>query len=215
MLYNIQWSIQQPNYRPPTTNLGPDLPTTENIYNADPSQPKFNNWYKDSRSTGEQNKFILTIITSYIPYLTWKYCSGRYKQCLDKTKREECDCKDSDKLQGHPSYSDCIEKVSSSTGASFAHLYRRFTIKFLHPGFLVQAEWRVCYKTCVPGHNGPRVPESEVLLAQTSLLGSCGGGEWENGLQSNEWVACSTCCTVPSLQLDLHLHLMFSNISDL
>ncbi|XP_022243644.1 cation channel sperm-associated protein subunit beta-like isoform X4 [Limulus polyphemus] len=74
------------NYRPPSKK-GIAIPTTENIYNADPSKPKHNNYYEISKN------------------------SGTYKQCLGKSSREKCGCTDEKKVSRYAQESDCIEKV--------------------------------------------------------------------------------------------------------
>ncbi|GCC24189.1 hypothetical protein chiPu_0002589 [Chiloscyllium punctatum] len=92
------------NYRPPST-FGINLPVSENIYNADPSKPKYRNFYELSKKT------------------------GRYKQCAMKKTREECGCTDEMRLSSFVQYSDCRqrvrallidEKISSSLFCIFA-----------------------------------------------------------------------------------------------
>ncbi|XP_059818264.1 cation channel sperm-associated auxiliary subunit beta-like [Hypanus sabinus] len=67
--------------------LGINIPTTDNIYNADPSKPKFRDFYKVSKET------------------------GRYKQCAGKRSVEECGCTEDMKLSSLVEYSDCRERV--------------------------------------------------------------------------------------------------------
>ncbi|XP_027725979.1 cation channel sperm-associated protein subunit beta [Vombatus ursinus] len=74
------------NYRPPS-ELGKDIPTTNNFYNADPSRPKLRNYHPQSKKT------------------------GIYKQCLNKTSREDCNCTTEQKMSQNVAFSDCTEKV--------------------------------------------------------------------------------------------------------
>ncbi|XP_072351217.1 cation channel sperm-associated auxiliary subunit beta-like isoform X1 [Scyliorhinus torazame] len=74
------------NYRPPSI-FGINLPVSENFYNADPSKPKFRNFYELSKKT------------------------GLYKQCEMKKSRKECGCTEAMKLSSFIQYSDCREKV--------------------------------------------------------------------------------------------------------
>ncbi|KAJ3235481.1 hypothetical protein HDU81_000424 [Chytriomyces hyalinus] len=74
------------NYRPPSA-LGAFVPTTANIYNADPSQPRYNNRYGVSQRTGE------------------------YKQCQGKADRASCNCTEDQRYAMKASASDCINRV--------------------------------------------------------------------------------------------------------
>eukprot|EP00062_Callorhinchus_milii_P022272 gi/632979873/ref/XP_007906716.1/ PREDICTED: cation channel sperm-associated protein subunit beta [Callorhinchus milii] len=76
------------NYRPPS-KYGISIPLSENIYNADPQQPRMRDFYKISKE------------------------SGHYKQCALKMSREECGCTDEMKLSSYAIYSDCRERVFS------------------------------------------------------------------------------------------------------
>jgi cation channel sperm-associated protein subunit beta len=60
---------------------------TENIYNADPQQPGYNQYFSISRTTG-----------------TMKACAG-------KSSREECGCTEYQKYSSDPRDSDCNERV--------------------------------------------------------------------------------------------------------
>ncbi|KAK6307500.1 hypothetical protein J4Q44_G00226480 [Coregonus suidteri] len=74
------------NYRPPS-QLGVSIPTTDNIYNADPSQPRPRQHYPISKD------------------------SGRYKQCAGKRSAEECGCTDGLKVSPLAINSDCRQRV--------------------------------------------------------------------------------------------------------
>ncbi|XP_069771575.1 cation channel sperm-associated auxiliary subunit beta-like [Narcine bancroftii] len=74
------------NYRPPS-KLGINVPITDNIYNADPSKPKFRDFYKSSKET------------------------GRYKQCAGKQSSQECGCTEAMRLSSFIEYSDCRQRV--------------------------------------------------------------------------------------------------------
>ncbi|XP_055496092.1 cation channel sperm-associated auxiliary subunit beta-like [Leucoraja erinacea] len=74
------------NYRPPSTH-GINVPVTDNIYNADPSKPKFRDYYKISKETGS------------------------YKQCAGKKSREECGCTPEMRLSSFAEFSDCRQRV--------------------------------------------------------------------------------------------------------
>ncbi|XP_043836516.1 cation channel sperm-associated protein subunit beta-like [Dromiciops gliroides] len=74
------------NYRPPS-HLGIAIPLTDNFYNADPSKPKPRNLFPESRVT------------------------GKYKKCLNKSSRAECNCSTSEKFSYSMDFSDCREKV--------------------------------------------------------------------------------------------------------
>eukprot|EP00057_Strongylocentrotus_purpuratus_P024641 XP_011679115.1 PREDICTED: cation channel sperm-associated protein subunit beta-like [Strongylocentrotus purpuratus] len=74
------------NYRPPS-RLGISVPLTNNIYNADPSQPRLNDHYEVSKG------------------------SGYYKQCAGKQSREDCHCTDEMRLSSLELFTDCREKV--------------------------------------------------------------------------------------------------------
>ncbi|XP_044515935.1 cation channel sperm-associated protein subunit beta-like [Gracilinanus agilis] len=75
------------NYRPPS-NMGIAIPLTNNFYNADPSKPRPRNYHPLSKKT------------------------GIYKQCLNKTTREECKCTKEQKDSESIAFSDCKEKVA-------------------------------------------------------------------------------------------------------
>ncbi|XP_068961782.1 cation channel sperm-associated auxiliary subunit beta-like [Petaurus breviceps papuanus] len=74
------------NYRPPSP-MGIAIPTTDNIYHADPSKDRERNYHPESKKT------------------------GIYKQCFNKTSREECNCTIEQKMSGDIATSDCTEKV--------------------------------------------------------------------------------------------------------
>ncbi|XP_074091514.1 cation channel sperm-associated auxiliary subunit beta-like isoform X4 [Macrotis lagotis] len=74
------------NYRPPST-MGLAIPTTDNFYHADPSKPRQRNYHPASKKT------------------------GKYKQCLNKRTREDCNCTTEQKLSQNIIFSDCTEKV--------------------------------------------------------------------------------------------------------
>uniref|UniRef100_A0A7N4NRA6 Cation channel sperm associated auxiliary subunit beta n=1 Tax=Sarcophilus harrisii TaxID=9305 RepID=A0A7N4NRA6_SARHA len=74
------------NYRPPSS-LGIAIPTTDNFYHADPSKPKPRNYHPLSKK------------------------SGKYKKCLNKTSRKDCNCTTEEKMSQNIAFSDCIEKV--------------------------------------------------------------------------------------------------------
>nr|XP_024000363.1 cation channel sperm-associated protein subunit beta-like [Salvelinus alpinus] len=73
------------NYRPPS-QLGVLIPTTDNIYNADPSHPHPRQHYPISKN------------------------SGRYKQCAGKRSAEECGCTDRLKVSPLAINSDCRQR---------------------------------------------------------------------------------------------------------
>uniref|UniRef100_A0A5F8HJN6 Cation channel sperm associated auxiliary subunit beta n=1 Tax=Monodelphis domestica TaxID=13616 RepID=A0A5F8HJN6_MONDO len=75
------------NYRPPS-NMGIAIPLTNNFYNADPSMPRPRNYHPLSKK------------------------SGIYKQCLNKTHREDCHCTEEMKKSENIVFSDCKEKVA-------------------------------------------------------------------------------------------------------
>ncbi|XP_031808144.1 cation channel sperm-associated protein subunit beta isoform X2 [Sarcophilus harrisii] len=74
------------NYRPPS-QLGIAIPLTDNFYNADPSKPKPRNLFPESKVT------------------------GKYKQCLNKSSRADCNCSIVEKFSYSTDFSDCREKV--------------------------------------------------------------------------------------------------------
>ncbi|XP_066294737.1 cation channel sperm-associated auxiliary subunit beta-like [Branchiostoma lanceolatum] len=74
------------NYRPPSS-MGVGIPLSNNIYNADPSQDRPNDFYQVSRETGQ------------------------FKQCLGKSTRAECGCTKQMKLSSLEKFSDCIDRV--------------------------------------------------------------------------------------------------------
>uniref|UniRef100_A0AAZ3PS29 Cation channel sperm-associated protein subunit beta n=1 Tax=Oncorhynchus tshawytscha TaxID=74940 RepID=A0AAZ3PS29_ONCTS len=74
------------NYRPPS-QLGVLIPTSDNIYNADPSHPRPREHYPISKN------------------------SGRYKQCAGKRSAEECGCTDILKVSPLAINSDCRQRV--------------------------------------------------------------------------------------------------------
>ncbi|KAL2082571.1 hypothetical protein ACEWY4_022389 [Coilia grayii] len=74
------------NYRPPS-QLGVLIPTTDNIYNADPSKPRPRQHYPVSKNT------------------------GRYKQCAGKASAAECGCTDALKVSPLAINSDCRQRV--------------------------------------------------------------------------------------------------------
>ncbi|XP_062377467.1 cation channel sperm-associated auxiliary subunit beta-like isoform X2 [Sardina pilchardus] len=74
------------NYRPPS-QLGVLIPTSENIYNADPSQQYQRQHYPVSKA------------------------SGHYKQCAGKVSAEECGCTDGLRVSPLAINSDCRMRV--------------------------------------------------------------------------------------------------------
>ncbi|XP_031439066.2 cation channel sperm-associated protein subunit beta-like [Clupea harengus] len=74
------------NYRPPS-QLGVLIPTSDNIYNADPSQPRPREHYPVSKTT------------------------GRYKQCAGKASVAECGCTNALKVSPLAINSDCRKRV--------------------------------------------------------------------------------------------------------
>ncbi|XP_035683717.1 cation channel sperm-associated protein subunit beta-like [Branchiostoma floridae] len=74
------------NYRPPSS-MGVGIPLSNNIYNADPSQDRPNDFYQVSQETGQ------------------------YKQCLGKSTRAECGCTKQMKLSSLEKFSDCIDRA--------------------------------------------------------------------------------------------------------
>ncbi|CAH1782757.1 unnamed protein product [Owenia fusiformis] len=75
-----------PNYRPPS-HIGIDIPLTDNIYNADPSVPRPNDYFKISKE------------------------SGNLKQCAGASNRAMCTCTDEMKFSDDVKYSDCHQRV--------------------------------------------------------------------------------------------------------
>ncbi|KAF0286935.1 Cation channel sperm-associated protein subunit beta [Amphibalanus amphitrite] len=73
------------NYRPPS-DLGINIPTSENIYNADPSQPL------------NQNLLIEHAISRD---------TGRFKACAGKSNRSECGCTEEQQYSTGVEHSDC------------------------------------------------------------------------------------------------------------
>ncbi|RKP18919.1 hypothetical protein ROZALSC1DRAFT_29427, partial [Rozella allomycis CSF55] len=74
------------NYRPPSS-YGLAVPTSDNLYNADPSMPRYNDFMSVSRS------------------------SGTYKQCLGAKTRHDCTCGVGYNMTFKSIFSDCISKV--------------------------------------------------------------------------------------------------------
>ena len=74
------------NYRPPSS-LGISVPTTKNIYNADPAASMYRTRFHVSKNSGE------------------------YKQCYGATSRAQCGCSDRMRLSMSVEYSDCIDRV--------------------------------------------------------------------------------------------------------
>nr|KAJ3418666.1 hypothetical protein HK105_008004 [Polyrhizophydium stewartii] len=74
------------NYRPPSS-LGYNVPTSNNIYNADPQQPMYRTRFQVSRTT------------------------GAYKQCAGQPTRSACGCTDVQRLSMKEANSDCIDRV--------------------------------------------------------------------------------------------------------
>ncbi|XP_051955814.1 cation channel sperm-associated auxiliary subunit beta-like [Xyrauchen texanus] len=74
------------NYRPPSQEDG-SIPTTGNIYNADPSKPMFRQHDSVSQVTGQ------------------------FKQCEGKVSAEECCCSDNLRLSSLTINSDCRKRV--------------------------------------------------------------------------------------------------------
>jgi len=74
------------NYRPPS-EFGRAIPTSPNMYNADPSKPRHFDKYKLSQNTGS------------------------YKQCAGKPDRAACGCTLSQLYSGFEKDSDCMQVV--------------------------------------------------------------------------------------------------------
>ncbi|GBG33847.1 Cation channel sperm-associated protein subunit beta [Hondaea fermentalgiana] len=77
------------NYRPPSER-GKGIPLSPNVYNADPSQPLYMNWYQVSRD------------------------SAQFGLCANASDHSDCDCArfdDLDDAKRGPEVSDCIVKV--------------------------------------------------------------------------------------------------------
>ena len=86
-----RWTTVRKNYRPPSA-LGRAVPTTDNIYNADPAVPRE---VRFERYAASRN-------------------SGRFKHCLDKPSREACGCPASTEVAAQLSQldvTDCVEEV--------------------------------------------------------------------------------------------------------
>jgi cation channel sperm-associated protein subunit beta len=84
------YKVLPTNYRPPSTR-GVSVPLTTNVYNADPSKPMYQSWYKISKEKAE------------------------FKKCFMQSSREFCGCSIYDKLSDDPIFSDCKEKVYVAT----------------------------------------------------------------------------------------------------
>ncbi|XP_041964031.1 cation channel sperm-associated protein subunit beta-like isoform X3 [Alosa sapidissima] len=78
------------NYRPPS-QLGVLIPTSENIYNADPNQRFPRQHYPESKT------------------------SGQFKQCAGKKSAEECGCTDALRVSPLAINSDCRKRVLRKT----------------------------------------------------------------------------------------------------
>ncbi|XP_071802206.1 cation channel sperm-associated auxiliary subunit beta-like isoform X2 [Asterias amurensis] len=74
------------NYRPPSP-LGISIPTSYNVYNADPGLPRPRDIYQISKDTGV------------------------YKQCHGKASRADCGCTDAMKLSSLERYTDCRQRA--------------------------------------------------------------------------------------------------------
>lgn len=77
------------NYRPPSAR-GKGIPLTSNVYNADPSQRLYMDWFEVSRETAE------------------------FKQCANAITRAQCNCSSYDSLEDSEhseNVSDCITTV--------------------------------------------------------------------------------------------------------
>nr|KAF6287199.1 cation channel sperm associated auxiliary subunit beta [Pipistrellus kuhlii] len=74
------------NYRPPS-NMGVAIPLADNFYNVDPSKPIPRNLFHKSKK------------------------SGKFKQCANKSTREQCNCTTYQKFSYSVTFSDCREKV--------------------------------------------------------------------------------------------------------
>ncbi|XP_008819975.1 cation channel sperm-associated protein subunit beta [Nannospalax galili] len=74
------------NYRPPS-NMGIAIPLTDNFYHADPSKPIPRNLFHKSKEV------------------------GKYKQCANVSRREDCNCTNDQKSSHAVAFSDCKEKV--------------------------------------------------------------------------------------------------------
>jgi hypothetical protein len=84
------------NYRPPS-KYGRAVPITDNIYHADPSQPRHNDVFSRSLQ------------------------SGTLKQCNGKSNRAECLCTDAQRTSKLVENSDCIDRVNRPTAVSLLH----------------------------------------------------------------------------------------------
>ncbi|XP_078687108.1 cation channel sperm-associated auxiliary subunit beta-like [Branchiostoma floridae x Branchiostoma belcheri] len=67
--------------------MGVGIPLSNNIYNADPSQDRPNDFYQVSQDTGQ------------------------FKQCYGKSTRTECGCTEQMKLSSREEFSDCIDRA--------------------------------------------------------------------------------------------------------
>ncbi|KAI9366886.1 cation channel sperm-associated protein subunit beta protein family-domain-containing protein [Zopfochytrium polystomum] len=74
------------NYRPPS-QYGVSVPTTDNMYNANPAAPRYNDRFSAAKQT------------------------GTYKKCAGKATREDCHCTDADRASMLVAKSDCIDAV--------------------------------------------------------------------------------------------------------
>ncbi|KAG9397166.1 Cation channel sperm-associated protein subunit beta [Carpediemonas membranifera] len=74
------------NYRPPS-KYGVAVPTTDNIYNGDPSTGMYLTTESQSTSTGE------------------------YKQCAGASDRAGCGCTDAQTISDNINYSDCVDRA--------------------------------------------------------------------------------------------------------
>ena len=86
-----RWTTLRTNYRPPSA-LGVAVPTTDNIYNADPAVPREPRYQRYAVSRG----------------------SGTYKHCLDKPDRQACACPASASVSAQPgqlALTDCVQEV--------------------------------------------------------------------------------------------------------
>jgi hypothetical protein len=88
---SARWTTLRINYRPPSA-LGRAVPTSDNIYNADPALPRESHFERYAVSRD----------------------SGRFKQCLGQPNREACTCPAAADVAAHPTQmavTDCVREV--------------------------------------------------------------------------------------------------------
>jgi hypothetical protein len=86
-----RWTTLRKNYRPPSA-LGRAVPTSDNIYNADPAVPRESHFERYAISRD----------------------SGRFKQCLGHASRDACTCPAAADVHAQPTQlavTDCVTEV--------------------------------------------------------------------------------------------------------